>query len=399
MRERQSQSANSECGIAAVGPDCYGCGLCACICPRELISIRLNEDGFYSPKMTNGTQCAHCGLCLSVCPFSDSSPAEPSGRTDPEAWAVWSKNAETRQRSSSGGAARELAEEWIRRGRKVCGVIFNPQENRAEHTIAATLEELDGCTGSKYLQSCTLPGFSRLNGHGRFLAVGAPCQIDGLRRYLRKRHWEERFLLADFFCHGVPSMRLWRKYTRLFKKGKRTFSDVAWRDKSNGWHDSYHIVFTGNDGKRTIVRDRRNSLFFNFFLNDICLGKACYDNCKYKGAASAADIRFGDFWGDAYQNDRKGVSAVLTLTEKGRQALEETASSIERKRHPLPEVLNGQMKQNAVRPRNYGIIRFCLKTAMPLTLIAKWEKWTRILLYFPQEIAYRWNSRLKRSAK
>lgn len=29
--------------------DCYGCGVCATICPPKIIEIKLNPDGFYEP--------------------------------------------------------------------------------------------------------------------------------------------------------------------------------------------------------------------------------------------------------------------------------------------------------------------------------------------------------------
>lgn len=29
--------------------NCYGCGVCAAACPRNIIQIRLNKKGFYEP--------------------------------------------------------------------------------------------------------------------------------------------------------------------------------------------------------------------------------------------------------------------------------------------------------------------------------------------------------------
>ena len=29
--------------------DCYGCGICAVSCPRNIIDIHLNASGFYAP--------------------------------------------------------------------------------------------------------------------------------------------------------------------------------------------------------------------------------------------------------------------------------------------------------------------------------------------------------------
>ena len=41
--------------------DCYGCGVCAAACPRRIISMRLNGDGFYEPHIADESRCTGCG--------------------------------------------------------------------------------------------------------------------------------------------------------------------------------------------------------------------------------------------------------------------------------------------------------------------------------------------------
>lgn len=392
MESRESQQTQERCGIAAIGPDCFGCGVCACICPRTLLSIRLNKKGFFAPAATNEPQCVHCNLCLSVCPCTDALPAAPSDRMEPEAWSAGSRRESICRQSAAGGIARELAEEWMERGRNVCEAVFNAGENRVEHIVLRTPEELIRGSGAKFLQSCTLPGFSHLNGHERFLVIGTPCQIDGLRRYLRKRHWEEHFVLVDFFCRGVPSMRLWLKFTRYFKKKRQIFTDVAWQEITDGEIED-RILFTGKDGTKTAAGKRRNELFFRFYRDDLCLAPACYDRCKYKGTASAADLRLGEFRHPDPQDGNRDPGSILVLTETGRRALEEASHRLKRTRRTLDELLAGQMTGNAVRPRDNAVFRLFLRTAMPLNLMLKWKQWTRLLLYFPQELLRRCRKR------
>ena len=50
---------------------CFGCGVCAIVCPHKLISIELSADGFYVPIIKSMEQCAHCGLCVKVCSYLD----------------------------------------------------------------------------------------------------------------------------------------------------------------------------------------------------------------------------------------------------------------------------------------------------------------------------------------
>lgn len=386
--QSERQQTEERCAIAAIGRKCFGCGVCACICPRALLSIRLNKDGFFMPRATNEPQCIHCNLCLSVCPCTDDHPETPEDRIPPEAWSAESRRESVRNASAAGGIARELAEEWTARGGKVCEAVFNPRENVLEHLVLQTPEELLRGCGAKYLQSYTLPGFSHLNGHEPFLVIGPPCQIDGLRRYLRKRHWENHFVLVDFFCRGVPSMRLWLKFSRFYRKKRQSLQDVAWQEKTDGKNED-RIVFTGTDGRKTAAGTRRNELFFGFYRDDLCLAPACYDLCKYKAAASAADLRLGEFRSPDPQNRTGTSGSVLVLTERGKLALENTAGRLKRKRRTLDELLAGQMTGNAVRPRDNAVFRLFLRSAMPLNLMLKWKQWTRLLLYFPQELLRR----------
>ncbi|WP_229101086.1 4Fe-4S dicluster domain-containing protein [Bacteroides stercoris] len=46
---------------------CYGCAVCAIACPKKIIDVRLNSNGFYEPYITDGAKCVNCGLCLEVC--------------------------------------------------------------------------------------------------------------------------------------------------------------------------------------------------------------------------------------------------------------------------------------------------------------------------------------------
>ena len=120
---------------------------------------------------------------------------------------------------------------------------------------------------------------------------------------------------------------------------------------------------------------------------------ACYDRCKYKGTASAADLRLGEFRNPDAQNGKDTTGSILVLSEKGRRALEETAHRLKRTRQTLDDVLAGQMTGNAVRPRDNAVFRLFLRSAMPLNLILKWKQWTRLLLYLPQELRRRFRKR------
>lgn len=347
--------------------DCYGCGVCATACPKGIIEISLNGDGFYEPHVTDTARCIDCGLCVKVCSYADNALAAPNKVV--KSYAAWSRDAGVRRRCSSGGAAFEIGRSLIGQGYKVCGVRYDAAKGRAEHYTASSADELAATAGSKYIQSYSVDGFRSIDLKGRWLVTGTPCQIDSLRRFLRLKRAEERFVLMDFFCHGVPSMLLFRKYLAEKSSGWRRVTSVSWRDKQTGWHDSWVMSIDGErqDGGQhggnssttggvtavhTCTRLSQGDAFFRLFLCDQCLGKACYERCKFKYDRSSADIRIGDLWGNTFSTDEKGVTAVAAFTDKGREAVEQ--SGCELTVLPFETIAEGQMKTPPKRDRRYA---------------------------------------------
>ena len=355
--------------------DCFGCGVCAAVCARHIIDIRLNADGFYEPQIMDAAKCTDCGLCTEVCSYSHDGLALTDASI--KSYAAWSNDTQVRRKCSSGGVGFEVGRALIDKGYKVCGVRYNPDTNRAEHYIAATVEELIPSIGSKYIQSYTVDGFKAINRKEKYLVTGTPCQIDSFRRYIQKFRCEDNFVLMDFFCHGVPSMWLWRKYVAEVEKkiGKITYA--SWRNKFTGWHDSWAMSMDGEKtGEKVDWHDSYNMLisekkgfynsrlsqgdpFYRLFLSDTCLGKACYDKCKFKYDHSSADIRIGDLWGKTYKDNEDGVSAAIAFTDKGNEVLHQCNCTLVE--HPFEVVAEGQMKTSPVKNRLYNHVSSALK--------------------------------------
>lgn len=335
---------------------CYGCGVCALACGMQIISIRLNENGFYEPKITNPTKCTDCGLCVEVCAYSHN---ELSLKVkEIHSYAAWSKDSLIRHRCSSGGVGFEIGQTLMAQGYKVCGVRYDTDKNRAEHYIATTVEELIPSIGSKYIQSYTVEGFKAVHRKEKYLVTGTPCQIDSFRRYIQKFRYEDNFILLDFFCHGVPSMLMWRKYVAWAETqvGKLTY--VSWRNKFTGWHDSWAMSI---DGENTSLCSRlsQGDIFYRLFLGHFCLNQACHKDCKYKYDCSSADIRIGDLWGKTYQKDEDGVSAAIAFTTRGNEILQQCNCIFTSL--PFDVVAEGQMKRNASKAVLANVVMRMLK--------------------------------------
>ena len=176
--------------------------------------------------------------------------------------------------------------------------------------------------------------------------TGTPCQISGLKKFLRKEY--DNLLAVDFVCHGVPSPKIWNRYLNelltsenqkknishsstphSFSELKSHVTDITFRDKSIGWK-KYRFVLQHNltenitENKLNSISYsdiHRNNTFMRLFLSDIILRPSCYD-CKCKEGKSNADLTIADFWGieniSPEMDDDKGTSLILIQTEKGR---------------------------------------------------------------------------------
>lgn len=339
---------------------CYGCGVCAIACGKKIVDIRLNADGFYEPYIKDPSKCSNCGLCLEVCSYSHCITALKE--IPKESYAAWSKEVGVRRVSASGGAGFEIGRYLIGQGFKVVAVKYDVESRKAEHFVADTVEKFVASMGSKYIQSYTLDGFRSINRKDKFLVTGTPCQIDSLRRYIRKFRCEENFVLMDFFCHGVPSSLVWRKYIKEKEKQLGDIDFVAWRNKLNGWHDSWTMVLDGkemksdyvdwHDSYNLLIREKngfvnsrwtKGDSFYDMFFGNNCLGKACYKKCKFKYNHSSADIRIGDMWGNTYKNNEEGVTACAAFTQIGVDVLKQC--NCELVPYPFEQVAEGQIEK------------------------------------------------------
>ena len=362
--------------------NCYGCGLCATVCAKKIIEIALNKDGFYEPRITDPEKCTNCGLCADVCAFSHSEPALGKEETSINSWAAWSNDERVQRKCSSGGIGFEIAKQLIEKDYKLCGCRYNAQAGRAEHYIATTPEEAIASIGSKYIQSYTVDGFKAINRKEKYLVTGTPCQIDSFRRYIRKFRVEDNFVLLDFFCHCVPSMWAWNKYTRMVEKQTGKITYASWRNKFTGWHDSWTMGLDGEksqEGKESnnydaLIKERdtqfkswltRGDVFYALFLGDYCCNTACAKDCKYKYDRSSADIRIGDLWGSTYKDNDEGVSALITFTPKGKEVVEQL-KDVTLVEHPFEVVAEGQMKRNTHKAPTYPIVMSFLKSGFGL---------------------------------
>ena len=308
---------------------CCGCSACIYICPKHSISFQEDRDGFIYPKVDLET-CIDCGLCEKVCPMIN----QESECLPLATYAAKNDNETVRLRSSSGGIFTLLAESVIGEGGVVFGARFN-EDWEVVHDYTDTIEGLEPFRGSKYVQSCMGESYRQvenfLKADRKVMFTGTPCQIAGLRRFLRKDYMN--LLTVDIICHGVPSPLVWRKYLETKTKAQcdavPLLTGVSFRDKSAGWKKfslvlKFSTELASGEQVTTMSSIFNDNDYMRAFLSNLSLRKSCY-NCPAKSGKSGADITIGDFWGIENVrpeiDDDKGLSLVLVNSPKGMASL------------------------------------------------------------------------------
>lgn len=329
--------------------NCCGCEACVQVCPKQCIDFKQDAQGFFYPSV-NEDKCVNCGLCNKVCPILNVEDCSLPPSTP--VYAAYNKDDEQRKTGSSGGIFELLALETIRNNGIVFGAVFDESWN-VVHSHAETGEQIEALKRSKYVQSRIGTNYKYVKSfliQGKLvLFVGTPCQIAGLKHYLRKDY--ENLITVDVVCHGVPSPMIWQKYlaekkkeiAHKYKTNEKdvSFNSVSFRDKVKSWR-RFHLTLTyrvRKDGIDAIAPDSivetasqyvwENDYMLSF-LHDYANRPSCFD-CKFRNGKCRSDLTLADFWGIENLTDEKelkadkGTSLVMVHTNKG-QTLFETVS-------------------------------------------------------------------------
>ena len=305
-----------------VKQDCCGCAACASVCPKQCITMEMDMEGFRYPKV-DVNQCVDCHICEKVCPIIHK---QSVGEGSPLMYATYNKDERVREQSSSGGMFSLLASWVLERAGVVFGVGFG-EGNAVQHKSCLNVNGLEELRGSKYVQSDTGTIFSAVKkvlADGKWvLFTGTPCQIQGLRAYLRGEY--DRLITQDFICHGVASPKVWAKYLQeQERKQKAKVIGVSFRSKRKGWKKfSMELLFSN---QKRYCKTLDKDAMLQFFLKDYSLRPSCYD-CKFKEKKHISDFTLADFWGIEHIKpemcDEKGVSLLFLNSEKAKSIFEE----------------------------------------------------------------------------
>ena len=130
--------------------ECCGCELCAQSCPKSVISMQKDAEGFLYPVINDNSECIGCERCQKVCPIKNVGNIHSTFKT---AYAGWARDKQQVISSASGGAATVLSESFIDADGIVYGVAYTDDCKRIEYVRCCQKEDLHKLKTSKYAQA------------------------------------------------------------------------------------------------------------------------------------------------------------------------------------------------------------------------------------------------------
>lgn len=328
---------------------CCGCNACGDICSTKAITFETDIEGFWYP-VVNIEKCTNCGLCEKTCPNINIIDLKKNDLEQSICYAAEHKNLEVVFDSTSGGLFSALADNMYRDNGYVGGAIFNPDFSVCQY-VSNEKGDLSKLRSSKYLQS-NLEGFfievkKLLNAGEKVLVCGAPCQMAGMRAFLRKDY--ENLIIVDYICRGINSPKVWRKYLDSFQE--RYGSKVVYckaKSKEYGWRNLTQKVILEN-GKEYYETKNVSNFTKGYLRTGVYCRPSCY-SCDFKGYPRISDITLADFWGVEKINKtlekNLGTSLVMINSKKGEAYFEKVKSRINYVQVPFDSIEGGNRSLN-----------------------------------------------------
>ena len=298
--------------------NCYGCFACQTFCPKQAISFKLNNQGFFAPFI-DSNKCSNCGLCLKKCNEIHNMPLSEVQAT----YYGWSKDKKIRNSSSSGGAFYSIAKSFIESGGVVAGASLIDPYN-VKHIIVETIDDLALLQKSKYIQSDISDFYHDvlfyLKSNKKVLLCGTPCQIAAAKVILK--NFSKQMFYIDLVCYGFINNGLYETFLKgLEQINKQQITSVEFRNKEYGnkmvIKSNEKVLYSCN------YRESTNLGFYQQFINRQLIKETC-DNCNFCSKSRVGDITLSDYpysMSQEIDKDKLGVSVIYVNNKNGETLL------------------------------------------------------------------------------
>jgi len=323
---------------------CVSCEICSAICHKDAIEME-NKFGQFLPKVDD-EKCAKCGLCLELCPgiaplkiiYSKTSEATFDGNSL-GSYTAYSKDPEIRKNSTSGGLVTNLIIELIKNKEYDAAFVldFDKFDGKPARLKATNeINEILNSAKSKYIPASVYNVIKTLQkgDNKKYIVVGTPCQIYGIKKFIEKNNISEKNLLfLGLFCDNILNFNIIQYFEDTYRKSNERLTKFEFRTKEkNGWPGDSKIYV---DSGRVLIVDRRVRMQLKkFFQLNRCL--FCLDKLN-----RLADISFGDCYIGG-KSSFYGKSSVIIRTKKGKEVFDKYSYLFNLERVDVGEIRKSQ---------------------------------------------------------
>lgn len=296
---------------------CTGCGVCANRCPKKIISMEEDKEGFFYPIIREPSACVGCGACMSICPAINRTYAKEVDYGT--ALYASCKDENRLSQSASGGVAGGLYRTFLNEGNScIVGVRYTEDFRNVEYVVTDEEENISSFLGSKYIKAdihniydMLLP---YLQSGKKVLVIGLPCEVAAVKsRFIRYQD----LYTAELICHGPTTKQVLSSYIDCIERENESrVVNFSLRKKQPTWKP-YYIYAEFENGSNCSEKFIESSFSDAF---QIIKRKSC-NHCPFKDGHSCSDLILGDFHAalkGTMEYNQYGSSIVFPITDKGR---------------------------------------------------------------------------------
>lgn len=290
---------------------CTGCSACYSACKAKAITMQKDKYGFEYPEI-DPSICLDCGLCKRVCPNNKKLIKTQCISS----YVCHAKEEQEQLTSTSGGIASVITRYIIKKGGVVygCSAQYNME---IKHIRINNENEIDKLKGSKYVQSHIGDIYKNVKNdllnNKLTLFIGTPCQVAGLKSFLRKEY--ENLVTIDFVCHGVPSIQYLKDSIGKVNVTNLTpcFRYKFFEKKRNTYKSEYGVYLLSKAKEIVYRKAYPKGLYILGFINALFYRECCYQ-CHYATPNRISDFTLGDYHDNEGQyNSLPGYRRILSM--------------------------------------------------------------------------------------
>jgi len=296
---------------------CYGCGVCAAVCPKDCIEMQTLPPGIFR-RVVDESRCEECKLCVKVCPAIELNRG--LSKVIRSCFLGHATDTYIRHQSSSGGVATSL-------------LLYLLEAELVEHVIVAgelqvtkfgmlgrsiltnSKEKVISSKGSKYAPVAIDRALKQVkNTSGNVAVVGLPCHLRGVLKAssLDPSIGRKILITIGLACNHISTgdgIQQVSKLVGLRESLERVFF------RGEGWPGQ--SLFYGRTSSKTVPFQKwANAYFTNFlFAAEPCL--LCAD-----AGNEVADLSLADPWPLRLRRPGSGNTVVAVRSSAGLKYLE-----------------------------------------------------------------------------